>query len=122
MFYFWFGYMLHVLSVIPEHRDTVHIHMLTCVTRLSSQVSRMSTVAAVAQMTVTSDIEHNLEQAGRLVAEARARGAAMVFLPEACDYIGETRQQSLALASSIHTGDTVARFREELTIHSARDT
>ena len=94
--------------------------MLRCVlTRLSpARVSPLSVsmselrkpIAAVAQMTVTSDLESNLEQAAELVTEARRRGADMVFLPEACDFIGENRKQTLALSQTID-GSTVARFR-----------
>lgn len=93
--------------------------MLRCVlTRLSpARVSPLSVsmshlrkpIAAVAQMTVTSDLESNLEQAAELVTEARRRGADMVFLPEACDFIGENRKQTLALSQTID-GSTVARF------------
>ena len=82
----------------------------------SSAMSHMSTVAAVAQMTVTSDIDHNLQQAGQLVSEARHRGADMVFLPEACDYIGDNRQQTLSLAQTVD-GSTVEKFRNKLTIN-----
>ena len=35
----------------------------------------------------------------------------MVFLPEACDYIGENREQTLELAQTID-GDTVAQFKK----------
>ncbi len=43
-------------------------------------VSRV--VAAAVQMTSTADVEANLAAAGRLVAEAASRGAALVGLPE----------------------------------------
>ena len=82
----------------------------------SSNMSTMTTVAAVAQMTVTSDIDHNLQQAGQLVHQARQRGASMVFLPEACDYIGDNRQQTLSLAQTVD-GSTVEKFRNMLTIN-----
>ena len=70
-----------------------------------------SAVAAVIQMTCTSEIQRNLEQAGQLVMRARSRGAQMVFLPEACDFIGENRQQTLGLAQSVD-GSTVQSFRK----------
>lgn len=35
----------------------------------------------------------------------------MVFLPEACDYIGDNKDQTLELAQPID-GDTVAQFRK----------
>jgi len=70
----------------------------------------LSAWAAVVQMTVTSDLAHNLAQADRLVSQASARGASMVFLPEACDYIGETRQQTMSLAQPL-AGQIVKEFQ-----------
>ena len=71
----------------------------------------MASLAAVAQMTVTADVAANLAQAAGLVERAKAAGAAMVFLPEAADFIGETREQTAALAEPLG-GPTVAAFRE----------
>jgi len=70
----------------------------------------MSSWAAVVQMSVTSDLAQNLSRAAKLVSKASEKGADMVFLPEACDYIGESREQTLALAQPL-SGDTVGQFR-----------
>ena len=75
-----------------------------------SMSSLRKPIAAVAQMKVTSDLEANLAQAEELVTEAKRRGADMVFLPEACDFIGENRKQTLALSQTLD-GSTVTRFR-----------
>ena len=48
----------------------------------------MSFLAAVCQMTSTSDTEANLAQAERLAREAAARGAAFVATPENTNYLG----------------------------------
>ncbi|KAL8386411.1 hypothetical protein RB599_008015 [Gaeumannomyces hyphopodioides] len=55
-------------------------------------------LAAIGQICSTSSMEHNLQQCVQLVKEASAAGAKVLFLPEASDYIAESRQQSLALA------------------------
>ena len=47
-------------------------------------------VAAVAQMTSTADVERNLSTAERLVAEAAARGARLVALPENFAFLRST--------------------------------
>jgi predicted amidohydrolase len=47
-------------------------------------------VAAVAQMTSTADVERNLARAERLVAEAVARGATFVALPENFAFLRST--------------------------------
>lgn len=70
----------------------------------------LSSWAAVVQMTVSSDLTANLGQAAKLIRQASARGAEMVFLPEACDYIGESRQQTLALAQPMG-GQTMGEYQ-----------
>lgn len=67
--------------------------------------------AAVCQMTVTSDVAENLEQAGSLVEQAAARGASVVFLPEAADFIGQNREQTRGLSQG-RGGSTVQAFSE----------
>ena len=55
-------------------------------------------------------LARSLGQAAELVTEAERRGADMVFLPEACDFIGENRKQTLTLSQTLD-GSTVTRFR-----------
>ena len=72
--------------------------------------SRASWVAGC-QLTSGSDVEANLGQAAGLVRQAAERGAEMVFLPEAFDFVGESRQQTLELAQTT-TGGTVTAFQK----------
>ncbi|KAK5875723.1 hypothetical protein CesoFtcFv8_026771 [Champsocephalus esox] len=46
-----------------------------------------------------------------LVEEAKGRGASMVFLPEAYDYIGSSREETLSLSESL-TGDTISQYSQ----------
>ncbi|XP_077961729.1 deaminated glutathione amidase isoform X1 [Gasterosteus aculeatus] len=75
--------------------------------------SRMSSsarpLAAVCQLTVTSDKEANFSACERLVEKAKERGACMVFLPENFDYIGSSPEETLSLCESL-TGETVSRY------------
>ncbi|KAM6894477.1 deaminated glutathione amidase isoform 2-T3 [Lycodopsis pacificus] len=68
-------------------------------------------VAAVCQVTVTPDKEANFSACKQLVEEAQARGASMVFLPEAFDYIGSSREETLSLSESL-TGDTISKYTQ----------
>jgi predicted amidohydrolase len=53
----------------------------------------------------------NIAQAERLIEGAAKKGADMIFLPEAFDFIGENAAETLALSQSL-SGSTVARFQE----------
>ncbi|XP_058716215.1 deaminated glutathione amidase isoform X3 [Poecile atricapillus] len=68
-------------------------------------------LVAVAQVTSTADKEHNWQQCSALVRRAAARGARAVFLPEGFDFIGDSPQQSLALAEPLD-GDIVGRYQQ----------
>ena len=68
-------------------------------------------VAGVVQMRVTNRLSENLGRAAELVSEAKQRGASLVFLPEACDFIGENRKETLELSQPLH-GSTVQHFRK----------
>ncbi|KAL3046244.1 hypothetical protein OYC64_004285 [Pagothenia borchgrevinki] len=77
--------------------------------------NRMSTllrpVAAVCQVTATPDKKANFSACKQLVEEAKGRGASMVFLPEAFDYIGSSREETLSLSESL-TGDTISQYSQ----------
>lgn len=85
--------------------------------RLSCSVGghhRMSSslpVAAVCQVTATPDKEANFSACERLVEGAKEGGASMVFLPEGFDYIGSSRDETLALSESL-TGDIISRYTQ----------
>ncbi|CAL8242053.1 unnamed protein product [Merluccius merluccius] len=91
-------------------------HSVTCSTwkslMLQNRMSHSSNpVAAVCQMTSTPDKEANFSVCKRLVEAAREGGACMVFLPEAFDYVGSSRDETLSLAESL-TGDTISRYTQ----------
>lgn len=68
-------------------------------------------VIGVCQLTCTADKKRNLEVSSALIHRAKARGAQMVFLPEACDYIGESKQQSMEMAESLQ-GEIITAYRK----------
>lgn len=68
-------------------------------------------LAAVVQMRVTNQLSQNLARAGELVREASQEGAQLVFLPEACDFIGENKRETLELSQPLY-GSTVEQFRK----------
>ncbi|KAI1139585.1 carbon-nitrogen hydrolase [Hypoxylon sp. FL0543] len=78
--------------------------------------------AAVGQICSSNSMAHNLEQCVRLVGQAAAAGAKILFLPEASDYIGASAQESLSLAKPISTSPFVsglrsAAVRHQLAVH-----
>ncbi|KAL8595196.1 hypothetical protein ACOMHN_013869 [Nucella lapillus] len=68
-------------------------------------------LVGVCQMTSTADKEANMAVCRSLIEEAKKRGAQMVFLPEACDYIADSKEQSMAMTESLD-GDLVSRYRD----------
>ncbi len=78
----------------------------------------MSFLAAVCQMTSTSDAEANLAQAEELVRDAAARGARFVATPENTSYLGP-HAEKVRRAEPLD-GPTCARFAalaDELDLH-----
>lgn len=66
---------------------------------------------AVCQMTAKSDKAVNFAVCESLVKKAASAGAKMVFLPEACDYMGENKQQTLELAEPLD-GPLVSQYQD----------
>ncbi|XP_028565307.2 deaminated glutathione amidase isoform X2 [Podarcis muralis] len=64
---------------------------------------------AVCQMTSTPDKAHNWASCSQLVREAAQRGACVVFLPEAFDFIGSSVEEALSLAEPLE-GDHLQRY------------
>ncbi|XP_073493705.1 deaminated glutathione amidase [Phyllobates terribilis] len=79
------------------------------VRKMSSSGAGQKPLIAVCQMTSTSDKEKNFSTCSRLVQEASAHRACMVFLPEACDYIGGSTEETLNLAETLQ-GDLIQRY------------
>ena len=77
---------------------------------LSRNMSSLA-VAGVVQMTSTNNLSHNLTRAAELVSQAKQRGASMVFLPEASDFVGENRRETLELSQPLN-GSTLQHFRK----------
>ena len=76
----------------------------------------MSIVAAI-QMTTSADLERNLADAGRLLAEASARGALVAALPENFAFMGLGEPDKFAIAEDEGGGpiqDFVAATAREL--------
>ncbi|KAI1417976.1 carbon-nitrogen hydrolase [Hypoxylon sp. FL1857] len=73
--------------------------------------------AAVGQICSSNSMAHNLEQCVKLVGQAAAAGAKVLFLPEASDYIGSSAQESLSLAKPISTSPFVAGLRSAAAKH-----
>ena len=63
----------------------------------------MTKFAAV-QMTASSDVSLNLNKAEKYIAEALARGAKFVMLPEDFAFIGESDQDKLSVGELLHHG------------------
>ncbi|KAI1471473.1 carbon-nitrogen hydrolase [Daldinia caldariorum] len=73
--------------------------------------------AAIGQICSSNSMAHNLEQCVKLVGQAAAAGAKILFLPEASDYIGTSAQESLFLAQPIHTSPFVSGLRSAAAQH-----
>jgi nitrilase len=69
----------------------------------------MTRVAAV-QMTSTADLGRNLDEAGRLLAEARGRGALVAALPENFAFMGHDEADKLAIAEAEGAGPIQTRI------------
>ncbi|XP_051924960.1 deaminated glutathione amidase [Hippocampus zosterae] len=67
--------------------------------------------AALCQLSVTADKQANLCAAQDLLEEAKQRGACMAFLPEAFDYIGSGREETLELSETL-AGHTITRYTQ----------
>ncbi|KAM9833821.1 deaminated glutathione amidase isoform 3-T3 [Syngnathus typhle] len=67
--------------------------------------------AALCQLSVTADKLANFCTTRELLEEAKRRGAAMAFLPEAFDYIASSREETLELSETL-AGDTIAQYAQ----------
>ncbi|KAJ8246779.1 hypothetical protein GJAV_G00255310 [Gymnothorax javanicus] len=104
--------MLSFSVILRNQARSLGPHLSTGIPSLISEQCRMSStkpLAAVCQMTATSDKEANFTACKRLVEQARERGASMVFLPEGFDYIGSSLNETLELSESL-LGETISRY------------
>ncbi|XP_060067830.1 deaminated glutathione amidase-like [Ylistrum balloti] len=65
----------------------------------------------VVQLTCTADKKKNFETCRQFIHQAKDNGVQMVFLPEAADFIGESKQRSMEMAESIE-GETISNYRK----------
>ena len=73
--------------------------------------------AAAIQMTSTRDVRENLAQAGRLLAEAAARGAELAVLPENFYFMGATEAEKIAAVERDGDGPAQAFLAEQAERH-----
>ncbi|XP_065279969.1 deaminated glutathione amidase isoform X1 [Dermacentor albipictus] len=79
--------------------------------KMFSTSSSNGNLIAVCQVTSTSDKAANFETCSALIQKARERGAQVVFLPEAVDFIAEKKAQAYELAEPLD-GPIVTRYKE----------
>ncbi|KAG2468895.1 deaminated glutathione amidase [Polypterus senegalus] len=97
------------------HSTTFHLKDIQkSVLRMSSSLMTTGScnpIAAVCQVTSTADKNVNFSLCQQLVQQAQKDGACMVFLPEAFDYIGTNREETLQLSETLE-GDTIQRYSQ----------
>ncbi|XP_061462087.1 deaminated glutathione amidase isoform X2 [Rhineura floridana] len=76
---------------------------------MSTGTGPLKPLVAVCQVTSTPDKAQNWASCSRLVQEAARRGACVVFLPEAFDFIGNNVEETLHLAEPLE-GDHLQRY------------
>ncbi|KAK3593021.1 hypothetical protein CHS0354_005384 [Potamilus streckersoni] len=67
-------------------------------------------IIGICQLTCTEDKDHNFHTCESLIRRAKTKGAQMVFLPEACDFIGQSKSDSFAMAEALD-GSTISRYK-----------
>ncbi|CAH8583552.1 unnamed protein product [Heterobilharzia americana] len=71
--------------------------IVACALKQTS-LRRMATKIGLVQMQSTSNKTKNFQQAVKLINEAKASGARMVFLPECFDFVGSSVEETLSLS------------------------
>ncbi|KAK8781016.1 hypothetical protein V5799_017646 [Amblyomma americanum] len=79
--------------------------------KMFSTSSSNGNLIAVCQVTSSSDKAANFETCSGLIHKAQTRGAMMVFLPEAVDFIAEKKAQAYELAEPLD-GPIVTKYKE----------
>ncbi|XP_015176076.1 PREDICTED: nitrilase and fragile histidine triad fusion protein NitFhit [Polistes dominula] len=93
-------------------RVTMNISRVIFMKETRRLISTMTNkLVAICQMRSINDKEKNLEVVAKLINEAKQRNACIAFLPEACDYMGESRKEIIELAEPLN-GPTVTRYKE----------
>ncbi|CAH8612456.1 unnamed protein product [Heterobilharzia americana] len=84
--------------------------IVACALKQTS-LRRMATKIGLVQMQSTSNKTKNFQQAVKLINEAKASGARMVFLPECFDFVGSSVEETLSL-SEVLDGPLVMNYRD----------
>ncbi|XP_046406454.1 glutaryl-CoA dehydrogenase, mitochondrial isoform X2 [Ischnura elegans] len=95
----------HLCRLFAHRRSTFKI-----VWRIMTAVAHKHTIA-VCQITSKFDKEENFDICSKLIRKAVENNAKVVFLPEACDYLGKNVKEILALAEPLD-GPTIRRYRK----------
>ncbi|XP_069701548.1 deaminated glutathione amidase-like isoform X1 [Periplaneta americana] len=101
---------LHSTLSVFLQRSTIKKSVIKNSTRTMASVQSKK-IIAVCQMTAKDDKQSNINTCSELVKSAKALNAEMAFLPESCDFIGETRSQFVENAEDIN-GETMQSFRQ----------
>ncbi|XP_033253229.1 nitrilase and fragile histidine triad fusion protein NitFhit-like [Drosophila miranda] len=83
-------------------------------------INVQSATVAVGQMRSTNDKVWNLNQVKKLIKKAKSENAQMLFLPECCDFVGESRTQTIELAERLD-GKLVAEYKELARCHQMNE-
>lgn len=80
------------------------------VTGFRNLTTMSSKVAAIGQMRSTNDKKFNREQVTELVERSKGK-ANILFLPECCDYVGSSVDETISLAETLN-GETVNFYKD----------
>ncbi|XP_071442557.1 deaminated glutathione amidase [Hetaerina americana] len=103
----------YVCRIIPNHNLRF---LFKSFTKSMASISNRLMIA-VCQITSKSDKEENFKCCSNLIRKAAEDNAKVVFLPEACDYLGRSTQEILALAEPLD-GPTISRYKELASHHN----
>ncbi|KAI7864500.1 carbon-nitrogen hydrolase [Spinellus fusiger] len=78
----------------------------------------MAFLAAVGQFCATSCVATNQKICSGLVSKAVQQGAKMLFLPEASDFLSETKAQALAMTSSLEASSFLLHIQKAAKEHA----
>ncbi|XP_063234210.1 deaminated glutathione amidase isoform X2 [Bacillus rossius redtenbacheri] len=100
-----------VLATLSKQPHKPYINSCEVLSHVRAMASAGGTkkVIAVAQMTSTNNKAENFAVCKTLVETAKSRNAVMLFLPEACDYVGESIPEMLSMAETLD-GPLVRQF------------
>ncbi|CAC5404188.1 NIT1 [Mytilus coruscus] len=77
----------------------------------ASYLEQPNPIIGVCQLTCTVDKDKNFQISRNLIEKAKNKGAKVIFLPEAVDYIGESKQQSIDMAEDLND-ITISKYQD----------